>query len=55
MSVLGCKPVVIDHARHEILNERDEVREQFWAAFDTFIAAGESPADQVEMRSRASA
>ncbi len=29
--------VVIERARHEILHERDELREQFWAAFDSFI------------------
>lgn len=29
--------VVVEHSRHEILMERDEVREQFWAAFDAFI------------------
>ncbi|HEY7764279.1 MAG TPA: alpha/beta hydrolase [Aestuariivirgaceae bacterium] len=29
--------VVVDYSRHEILMERDEVREQFWAAFEAFI------------------
>jgi lysophospholipase len=29
--------VVVDYSRHEILMERDEVREQFFAAFDAFI------------------
>ena len=29
--------VVISGARHEILMERDSLREQFWAAFDAFI------------------
>jgi lysophospholipase len=29
--------IVIPGARHEILMERDEIREQFWAAFDAFI------------------
>ena len=29
--------MLLPHARHEILMERDEVREQFWAAFDAFI------------------
>jgi lysophospholipase len=24
-------------SRHEILQERDSIREQFWAAFDAFI------------------
>jgi lysophospholipase len=34
--------VVVEHSRHEILMERDEVREQFWAAFDAFIE-GQDP------------
>jgi lysophospholipase len=29
--------VVIAGARHELMMERDAVREQFWAAFDAFI------------------
>ncbi|MEE9588555.1 MAG: alpha/beta hydrolase [Hyphomicrobiaceae bacterium] len=29
--------VVIPHARHEILQERDELRRQFWAAFDAYV------------------
>jgi lysophospholipase len=29
--------IVVDGARHEILMERDEIRDQFWAAFDQFI------------------
>ncbi len=29
--------IVIPYARHEILMERDAIREQFWAAFDAFI------------------
>ena len=29
--------ILIRGARHEILQERDAVREQFWAAFDAFI------------------
>ena len=29
--------IVIPHARHEIMIERDQIREQFWAAFDAFI------------------
>ncbi len=36
--VPGVAVVTIDLARHEILNERTELREQFWAAFDSFIA-----------------
>ncbi len=29
--------VTLDGARHDILNECDDVREQFWAAFDAFV------------------
>ncbi len=33
--------VTIDGARHEILQERDAVRVQFWAAFDAFVPGGD--------------
>ena len=29
--------VVIRHSRHEIMMERDSLRDQFWAAFDAFV------------------
>jgi len=29
--------IVLPDARHEILSERDSIREDFWAAFDTFV------------------
>ncbi|HXG78626.1 MAG TPA: alpha/beta hydrolase [Methyloceanibacter sp.] len=29
--------IVLQGARHEILQERDAIREQFWAAFDAFV------------------
>ena len=29
--------IVLRGARHEILQERDTIREQFWAAFDAFV------------------
>ena len=29
--------IVMRGARHEILQERDSIREQFWAAFDAFV------------------
>lgn len=32
-----CKYLVIAGARHEILQERDEIRDQFWAAFDAYV------------------
>jgi lysophospholipase len=31
--------IVLRGARHEILQERDAIREQFWAAFDAFVPA----------------
>ena len=36
--------IVIPGARHEILMERDAVRELFWAAFDAFIPGTPDPA-----------
>ena len=33
-----CIQVMIDDARHEVLQERDELRMQFWRAFDAFTA-----------------
>jgi lysophospholipase len=29
--------IVLEHARHEILQERDVIRDRFWAAFDAFV------------------
>ncbi|MGO4573563.1 alpha/beta fold hydrolase [Microvirga sp. 2TAF3] len=43
--------IVIPGARHEIMMERDDIREQFWAAFDAFIpgspdyAVGQAPSE----------
>ena len=31
--------IVLSRGRHEILMERDDIRGQFWAAFDAFIPA----------------
>ncbi len=33
----NCTCIVIAGAKHEILQERDELRDQFWAAFDAYI------------------
>ena len=51
----SCKLIVIPHARHEILMEQDALRDQFWAAFDSFIpgeqlAAAETTWDRGEGR-----
>lgn len=35
--VKTCKLLIIAGAKHEILQERDEIREQFWAAFDAYV------------------
>jgi lysophospholipase len=39
----GGHAIVIPGARHEILMERDEIREEFWAAFDAFIPGTRDP------------
>ena len=36
--------VLLPTARHEILQERDEIRAQFWAAFDAFMPGGREEA-----------
>lgn len=36
--------VVVQGARHEVLMERDGIRAQFWAAFDTFIPGSDAAA-----------
>ncbi|WP_088346266.1 MULTISPECIES: alpha/beta hydrolase [Rhodomicrobium] len=35
--VKTCRLLVIAGARHEILQERAEIRDQFWAAFDAYV------------------
>lgn len=37
LRLLSGQGLVIPGARHEILQERDAIREQFWAAFDAFL------------------
>jgi lysophospholipase len=44
-----CKLVVIAGARHEILQERDEFRDQFWAAFDAFIPGSKQPVSERQL------
>ena len=41
--------IVIPHARHEILMERDVFREQFWAAFDAFVPGARDELAALEM------
>ena len=35
--------LVLPDARHEILSERDAIRQDFWAAFDAFVPGSEAP------------
>ncbi len=44
--VPGIAVVKIENARHELLNERDQFREQFWAAFDSFVDQQQAPPEQ---------
>lgn len=37
----GGHAIVVPGARHEILMERDAIRERFWAAFDAFVPGSE--------------
>ena len=37
-----ARHIVIPQARHEILQERDELRQQFWAAFDAYVGVSGS-------------
>lgn len=34
-----ARSITIPYARHEIIQERDGLRQQFWAAFDAFVGA----------------
>ncbi|MGI9483044.1 MAG: alpha/beta fold hydrolase [Hyphomicrobiales bacterium] len=45
--------IVIDGARHELLMERDELREQFWAAFDSFFEDIQPGTAKPQMREKA--
>jgi lysophospholipase len=40
---LGMR-IVLNHSRHEILQERDDVRQQFWAAFDAWLGINKAQA-----------
>ena len=37
MHLLAGSHVIVPGARHEILQEQDLYRKQFWAAFDAFV------------------
>jgi lysophospholipase len=45
--IKNCRHIVLAGARHELLQERDQLREQFWAAFDAYI-----PGSQDTLRSQ---
>jgi lysophospholipase len=36
-----ARAITIPYSKHEILQERDDLRQQFWAAFDAFVGAHE--------------
>ncbi len=40
MQLKAGSRIVIDGARHELLQENDAYREQLWAAFDAFVSGG---------------
>jgi lysophospholipase len=48
LTLKAARVLVIEHARHEILQESDAVRGQFWAAFDAFV-----PGETAEVAERA--
>lgn len=39
-----ARHIVVPHARHEILQEQDPLRQQFWAAFDAYVGVGQAVA-----------
>ncbi len=41
-STKACTHIVLAGSRHELLQERDQLREQFWAAFDAYIPGSTS-------------
>jgi lysophospholipase len=45
--------VMLDHSEHEILQERDFIREQFWAGFDAFIPGSADEADMLARKAAA--
>jgi lysophospholipase len=48
MRLRACQPIIIPGARHEILMERDYLRSQFFAAFDSFVPGQSSVDDLVD-------
>lgn len=45
--------ITIPGARHELLQERDRYREQFWAAFDAFVPGGDATRPTLPIRTAA--
>ena len=43
----GGRIIVIEGAEHEIMIERDALRDQFWAAFDAFVPGAAAPSAEV--------
>jgi lysophospholipase len=44
----GCQPIVIPGAKHELFFERDELRNQVFAAIDAFVPGESRPEKLVE-------
>jgi len=51
--IANATNIVIDGAQHEILLERDELREQFWAAFESFFEGTQSSSKTGKQKDRA--
>jgi lysophospholipase len=45
LRIRGCEPVVIPGAKHELLLERDSIRDQVFAALDAFLPGESRPED----------
>jgi lysophospholipase len=48
----NCTRIVVAGAKHELLQERDQFREQFWAAFDAFVPGSSRAERQSELGGR---
>lgn len=50
--IKGGRTITVPHALHEVLMERDVYREQFWAAFDSFVPGQGPEPDHAATRNR---
>jgi lysophospholipase len=51
--IKNCTRIVLAGAKHEILQERDQLREQLWAAFDAYIPGSATAAQRGPEQERA--